>query len=231
MHVLSFQERNIAVYLSVFFVVLFMAALVHQAPAFAGSVTGHLFGITGGAFMLMALAYPFRKRILNKRGVENPLTRHILYGLGGPSLGIIHSAHTFGSLIGILLLAATFAVVLSGITGFFLYRKVSRTLHIQKKDRDILKKRLKEEREGARACLLLLEKLGDAEEEELERRCHETMDLAHSVAEMEYTVSVFSKMKNLFSFWYRVHYVLALALFSFLTVHIATIVYYGIRWL
>ena len=236
---MTFQERNIAAYLSLFFVALFLTVFIHQSPTFAGSLTGHVVGIGGAALMFMALAYPVRKRILGKRGKENPLTRHILYGLLGSSLAVLHSAYKFGSAVGLILLLATFLLVFSGIVGFFLFRKVSRTLKDQKGDLDVLKNRLEAQRQDVRACAprLDLEAFTESDipngdgETGLERRCREAMDLAHSVVELEYTVAVFSRVKRLFSMWTRVHYVLALFLFSILVVHILHVLYYGLRWL
>jgi len=235
----TFQERNITAYLSLFFVALFLTVFIHQSATFAGSLPGHLVGIGGAFLMFMALAYPFRKRILGKRGKENPLTRHILYGLLGSSLGLIHSAHKFGSAIGLILLVATFLLVFSGIVGFFLYRKVSRTVKDQRGDLNVLRRRFEAQKEDVKTCAMRadLEPItplnipdGDSETE-LERRCQEAMDFAHSIVELEYTVALFSRLKSLFAMWTRIHYFLALCLFSILIVHIVNVLYYGIRWL
>jgi len=237
----TFQERKIAALLSLFFVALFLTVFFHQSATFAGSMPGHLLGIGGAVLMFMALAYPFRKRILGKRGRENPLTRHILYGLMGSSLAVIHSAHKFGSIIGLLLLATAFIVVFSGIVGFFLFRKVSRAVKDQKSDLDVLKKHLEARKQDVKACAMPLgvEPGTNAESfetslndgTELEQRCGEVLDLAYSVVEIEYTLGVFSRLKALFSMWTRVHYLLALFLFSILIVHVLNVFYYGIRWI
>lgn len=236
---MTFQERNIAAYLSLFFVALFLTVFVHQSATFAGSLAGHLVGIGGAVLMFMALAYPVRKRVLGKKGKENPLTRHILYGLLGSSLALIHSAHKFGSAVGLILLVATFVLVFSGIVGFFLFRKVSRTVKDQRADLDALRRRFEAQKQDVKACAVRLDlepvaalNLPDEESDtELERRCRDAVDLAHSIVELEYTVAVFSRVKRLFSLWTRVHYLLALFLFSILIVHILDVLYYGIRWL
>jgi len=236
----TFQERNVAAYLSLFFLALFVMVFVHQSPTFAGSLPGHLLGICGALVMFMALAYPFRKRILKKRGRENPITRHILYGLTGSCLAIIHSAHKFGSAVGLILLVATFLVVVSGIVGFFLFRKVSKTVKDQSGDLDLLRKRFEGQKEDVKACAprlpsgsksMPLQASGNENEEEMEQKCQEVMDLAYSIVDLDYTLSVFSKLKTLFSMWTRVHYFLALCLFSILIVHVLKVFYYGIRWL
>ena len=236
---MTFQERNIAAYLSLFFVALFLTVFIHQSATFAGSLTGHLVGIGGAFLMFMALAYPVRKRLLGRKGKENPLTRHILYGLLGSSLALVHSAHKFGSAVGLILLVATFVLVFSGIVGFFLFRKISRTLKDQKDDLDVLRNRLEAQKQDVKACAVHLDlepatalNLQDEEgETELERRCRDAMDLAHSIVELDYTVAVFTRVKRLFSLWTRIHYFLALCLFSILIVHILDVLYYGIRWL
>jgi len=203
----TFQERKTAAFLAVFFVALFLTAFVHQSATFAGSLPGHLLGTGGTILIFMALAYPFRKRILGKRGRENPLTRHILYGL----------------------------------LGFFLFRKVSRAVKDQRGDLDLLKKHFEDRKQDVNACAIPLGVDSDTRTEsfetprndgmELERRCGEVLDLAYSVVEIEYTLSIFSKLRALFSLWTRVHYLLSLCLFSFLIVHVLNVFYYAIRWL
>jgi len=238
----TFQEKNIAAYLAFFFLALLLTVFIHQSATFAGSLPGHLVGIVGAVLMFMALAYPVRKRVLGKRGKENPLTRHILYGLAGSCLALIHSAHQFGSVIGLVLLITVLVVVFSGIVGFFLFRRISRTIKEQRGDLEVLKRRFEAQKEDAKACLLRLDMPSHAEmksplisngEEETdpEERCREAMNVAYSIAELEYTLRVFSRLKALFSVWTRVHYFLAFFLFSILIVHVLNVLYYGIRWL
>jgi hypothetical protein len=238
----TFQERNIAAYLALFFAALFVTIFVHQSATFAGTLPGHLMGIAGAVLMFMALAYPFRKRILGKKGRDNPLTRHILYGLLGSSLAIIHSGHKFGSAIGVIFLVTTFVVVFSGIVGFFLFRKVSRTLNGQIGDLDVLRRRFKAQREDLKACAARRSVKSDRKTgspaissgdngTEPEQRCSEVIDLAYSVVDLENTVAVFSRLKSLFSMWTHVHYFLALFLFSILIAHVLNVFYYGIRWI
>lgn len=136
------QERNINAYLAVFFAVLVMGFLVHQDPAFAGSALGHFLGIIGTVLILMTLIYPFRKRVLKKKGKQNPLNSHITYGLLGPSLVVIHSGHKLESLVGILIFLSMVLVVLSGIVGRFLFKKVNRSFKEQKQDHKLLKDRI-----------------------------------------------------------------------------------------
>ena len=120
-------EKNINGLLAVFFVVLTAGFAFHHSETFAGSLPGHVIGMAGTAMMFLTLVYPFKKRVLGKRGRQNPLSRHILFGLLGPSLVVIHSAHRVESPIAMLTFFSMLIVVLSGITGRFLFRIASTT--------------------------------------------------------------------------------------------------------
>jgi len=237
------SNKNINGLLAIFFIILAMSFAFHESPTFSGSLAGHLFGIVGTALMFLTLVYPFKKRILGKRGRQNPLSTHIFYGLTGPSLVVIHSAHKFDSLIGLSTFLAMLIVVLSGITGRFLFRRVNRTLKDQQHELEVLKDVFQRRRKEALTCELFfdLEYVGKEDtadtsgimEEEDRRadRCEQLVDIAHSISELEYSTTVFDSMKSMFSKWMRVHHVLTLFLFSFVILHILTMLYYGLRWL
>lgn len=239
------NEKNITALLAGFFVILSLGFLVHQSPTFAGSLVGHLIGIMGTVVMIMALIYPFRKRILKKRGKENPLNSHIHYGLIGPSLVVFHSAHKFSSLIGLLCLLLLLLVVLSGIVGKILFRKVNRTLKEQEADLQFLKTAFVQQKTEAEKCKQFLEweAAGEAGGElepvesagfsagEGQQACEVILNMAQSIAEMEHSVLIFSKTKKLFTHWTGIHYTLTFFLFAMVVVHILTNFYYGIRWI
>jgi ABC-type multidrug transport system fused ATPase/permease subunit len=229
-------EKNINALLAVFFVVLTAGFLFHRSATFAGSPAGHLIGIAGAVLMFMTLIYPFKKRVLGRKGRKNPLGSHILYGLAGPSLVVIHSAHKLDSLIGLLTFLAMLIVVLSGIVGRYLFRSVNRTLKEQKKELETLKIAFQERREEITACQALFhpdraEEETDAIEEEQRDRCARLYELARSISELEYATSFFDSTKSMFSKWMKVHHVLTLLLFFFVFLHILTVLYYGLRWL
>ncbi|MGM0423946.1 MAG: hypothetical protein ACQEQX_03370 [Thermodesulfobacteriota bacterium] len=235
-------ERNIQALMAGFFVFLVLSMAYHRDPTFAGSALGHGFGIAGTVFILLTLIYPFRKRVLKKKGRQNPLNTHITYGLLGPTLVLIHSAHKYDSLIGTLLFLALLIVVLSGIIGRFLYGKVNRSLRKQKKDLELLKTRFEEQKKGVLALCatragdsnakeaMHAEASGDSEAESMEQ-CQRLWEEARSIAEMEYTVTFFDRLKHVFSWWTQAHYVLSAFLFVLIIVHVLTMLYYGIRWL
>jgi hypothetical protein len=232
-------EKNINGFLAIFFGILAASFVFHQSETFAGSLPGHLIGISGAGIMFLTLVYPFKKRVLGQRGRQNPLSRHIFYGLAGPSLVIIHSAHKLESAIGMLTFVTMVIVVLSGIAGRFLFRRVSRTLKQQERELAMLKDEFRKRRGDAAACGIYfgLENPEDDQSEnemqnQLQReRCEQLLKFAQSISELEYTIAVFDSTKGLFSTWMKVHHLLTLFLFSFVIVHILTVVYYGLRWL
>jgi len=233
------KERSVNTYLALFFVILLTGILFHQDRAFPGSALGHSLGILGSIFMLMALIYPFRKRILKKKGRQNPLGRHISYGLIGASLVVIHSAHVVSSLIGILIFLSVVLVILSGSTGYFFFKKVNRSLNEQKRDYDLLKQHIKKQRQKLMAACRIddssdISSLRPrvltspwAEKDDCERWLEELQILA----EKEYSIRFFDRLKIVFSTWHNIHFVFAVLLFALLVVHVLTTIYYGLRWL
>lgn len=238
------QERNINAYLAVFFAVLVMGFLVHQDPAFAGSALGHFLGIIGTVLILMTLIYPFRKRVLKKKGKKNPLNSHITYGLVGPSLVIIHSGHKLDSLIGILIFLSLVLVVLSGIVGRFLFKKVNRSLKEQKQDHKLLKERIEGRKQDLFAACRADYSNGEAIGESVGREpsafsappdlvdeCSHWLDEVRAFAEKEYNMRFFDRLKTIFTKWIKAHYAISGFLFALLVVHVITTLYYGLRWL
>jgi hypothetical protein len=95
----------------------------------AGSLVGHLIGVAG--FMLMLLTetlYSLRKRAMRRpRGsMRTWLRAHIVMGIVGPYLVLLHAAWTFRGLAGALSLM-TALVVVSGFIGRYIYTAVPRT--------------------------------------------------------------------------------------------------------
>ena len=233
------NERSINAYLAFFFVLLMTGFLFHQDRAFPGSFPGHSLGILGSIFMLMTLVYSFRKRILKIRGRQNPLSRHINYGLIGSSLVVIHSAHEVSSLVGILIFLSVVLVVLSGIAGYFFFKKVNRSLKEQKRDYDLLKTHIKNRRQELMAACEI-DDPGDivslrpriltspwSEKDD----CDRWLEELHVLAEKEYSIRFFDRLKIVFSRWFNIHYAFSIILFALLVVHVLTTIYYGLRWL
>ncbi|MCB2187616.1 MAG: hypothetical protein KQJ78_14435 [Deltaproteobacteria bacterium] len=201
---------------------------------FSGSLAGHAVGILGSILMALTLVYPFRKRVLKKNGKSNPLGPHLIYGLAGPSLVLLHAGGQTASLIGILVYLSLLLVVFSGIVGRYLFKKVSRTVRERERDLEQLRGLLQAKR--AAVSQADLENYLDAgllplEENRASHLGRELLSLVHSIAESEHALAVFSRTKVLFTRWSLVHRYLTALLFALLLVHVLVTVYYGLRWL
>ena len=108
----------------------------------AESGLGYWLGICGAVIMLILLAYPFRKRLrtLQRFGrVANWFRLHMILGIIGPTLVILHTNFNLGSLNSRLALLTMLIVVTSGIIGRYLYSKVHKGLYGQHAElRDIM---------------------------------------------------------------------------------------------
>ena len=93
----------------------------------AGSNLGYWIGVAGGVAMLLLFLYPLRKRWRVLREVGSTrfwFAFHMMLGIAGPLLIIVHSTLTFGSLNAIVAFSAMALVAGSGIVGRFLYSRI-----------------------------------------------------------------------------------------------------------
>lgn len=98
----------------------------------AGDDLGYWLGVAGGLMMLALFAYPLRKhvRLLHGLGkVKWWLVAHMVLGIGGPLLILVHSTFHIGSLNAGVALWSMVIVALSGVVGRFIYMRVNRGLH------------------------------------------------------------------------------------------------------
>lgn len=88
---------------------------------------GYWLGIVGATLMLLLLVYPLRKRLraLSALGsVRFWFRTHMIFGILGPVLVLLHSNFNLGSLNGQIALYCTLVVATSGILGRYLYGKI-----------------------------------------------------------------------------------------------------------
>jgi len=110
------------------FIYLIAVALGGSIPA-ARDFFGHSLGVIGLLLMVMTeTLYSLRKRRLNARWgrMASWLNFHIITGLVGPFLALLHTSWKFNGLAGILMLL-TVLVVLSGFIGRYIYTAVPRS--------------------------------------------------------------------------------------------------------
>lgn len=92
---------------------------------------GYWLGISGSVMMLLLLIYPLRKRMRSLRmigAIPGWFRIHMLFGVLGPSLVILHSNFSLGSLNSRVALFSMLVVAGSGYVGRFLYKRIHRGL-------------------------------------------------------------------------------------------------------
>ena len=110
----------------------------------AGDDIGYWLGVAGGTMMLMLLSYPLRKyvRALHRLGkVKWWFLAHMLLGVGGPTLILLHSTWRIGSLNAAVAMYSMLLVAGSGVIGRFIYLRVHRSLSGEKASLEQLRAR------------------------------------------------------------------------------------------
>lgn len=105
--------------------------VVQWAGLQATSELGYWLGIAGGSAMLLLFAYPLRKRlrVMQQLGSAKPwFVVHMVLGVAGPVLILLHSGFRIGSLNAGVALWSMLIVAGSGVVGRFLYLLTHRGL-------------------------------------------------------------------------------------------------------
>jgi len=112
------------------------AALVARSGYFtAGSTLGYWLGVAGGVAMLLLFLYPVRKhwRSAARWGRARWwFALHMVLGIAGPLLIVLHSTLRFGSLNATVAFASMTLVAVSGIVGRYLYSRIHHGLYGQR---------------------------------------------------------------------------------------------------
>ncbi len=132
------------VYFSIGLVVGLTWWVTQQGWFKAGDDVGYWLGVVGGTMMLLLLSYPLRKyvRALHRLGkVKWWFLAHMLLGVGGPTLILLHSTYHIGSLNAAVAMYSMLVVAGSGVIGRFIYLRVHRSLSGEKASLEQLRAR------------------------------------------------------------------------------------------
>ena len=100
-----------------------------------GDRVGYWIGLAGTLLMVLLFSYPLRKyfRFARHWGPAKWwLLAHMVLGVGGPFLILVHSSFRIGSLNAGVALYSMLVVAASGVIGRFIYARVNRGLHGEK---------------------------------------------------------------------------------------------------
>ena len=114
-------------------VLVIATALVARARPFApGSDTGYWIGVGGGIAMLLLFLYPLRKHLAFARNwgrLRIWFAVHMVLGIVGPLLIVLHSTLRLGSLNATVAFASMMLVASSGVVGRYLYVRIHHGLY------------------------------------------------------------------------------------------------------
>ena len=250
------RERAVVTGLVVLLLLLWLGFAVHRSPRFPGSLPGTVLAISGAALMVLpSLAYVGVKRIavLKRRiAVQMPLRRllewHVYGGIGGSVLAILHTGHRFESTLGIALTAVMLLTIFSGYIGRHFLGQVS--LELREKQALLgqlvaayngIARTLAEQPPRVAPVAASLGRwsrlrrrfsvgFGDADQDAMTLG-YRAIQLAGSIADLEYAIKTHESLKRRFAAWLTVHIVASVAFYGLLALHIWAFVYFGLRWL
>lgn len=122
----------------------------------SGDDTGYWIGVTGAVMMLLLLIYPLRKylRFAQRWGnIRVWFWLHVVLGILGPLLILLHSNFRTGSLNAAVALYSMIVVAGSGLAGRFIFQRINRTLQGEQTDLQTLQRNAGLDREDARSRL------------------------------------------------------------------------------
>jgi hypothetical protein len=122
---------DVLVYLAIAATVAGMWKLSRMGLFEAGDDVGYWIGVAGAVMMLLLFTYPLRKHFSFARNwgrVKWWFLVHMILGIGGPALILLHSTFRVGSLNAAVALYSMLAVAGSGVIGRFIYARVNRGL-------------------------------------------------------------------------------------------------------
>ena len=147
---------DVVVYLAIIAVVLGAWQVSTMGFFKAGDRLGYWIGVAGGVMMLLLFSYPLRKHFHFARNwgrVKWWLVAHMVLGVLGPFLILVHSTFRIESQNAAVAFYSMLVVATSGVIGRFIYARVNRGLHGEKMDLKELQIRAGLEEDDARSRL------------------------------------------------------------------------------
>jgi hypothetical protein len=233
---MSRPERFIVGGLLMILLFLVPAFVLHSAPRFAGTLSAFALGTAAATLMVSLLIYPVAKYAtapgsLVRRFIplRSLLAFHVYAGVIGAFLGILHTGHHYQSPLGIALVISMLVVVVTGFVGrYYLPDTISELRDQQSRlaalrsayDRTAiaLAARHTSENAGSSAASSAFADVS-------------ALRLVDGIADLEYAVGSQEAVKRIFTPWIVLHIVAAIAMYFLLTLHVATEIYFGLRWL
>ena len=248
------QERNIIGALVFLMIVLWGGFIWHSAPSFPGSFGGSMVGIVAALFMFFPFFYMIIKRnkslkkwVKERVSMSTLLLLHIYAGVVGPILGLLHSAHRFDSLLGILLILLMMIVAISGFIGRYILSLISSKLRDKKAMKVELQDCLAHAKielyvnrnseqisaiaQTQRTFLLAIPFPSFWNGRAMTSSESNVLKLIDALSDVEYSINIHDTAKLWFKRWLKFHIAISMLLYVLLIFHISAEIYFGLRWL
>jgi hypothetical protein len=205
-----------------------------QAGTFprASSLVGHGIGILGFILMLMtATLYSIRKMSSDARwgSMAGWLRFHMVAGLVGPYLVLLHTSMRFHGVAGVAMLM-TIVVVISGLVGRYIYTAVPRTVATSEPAMSAVDRRI----EGSEVSSMAAADSASGAAVALDmppmasNRPAESPAVSAERRSLDQRLAGLVARRGALATWRAVHVPLVLALFVIVLVHMAGALYYAL---
>lgn len=212
------------------------AFLLHPDSRFAGSLAGFLLGAGAAALMLLLLVYPVTKystslKALVMRCVSLPtlLAFHAYAGIVAAFLALLHTGHRLQSPLGIALLTSMLIVVVTGLVGRYCLPQTAMELRQQQSHLATLRSAY--ERAAAAMSSADRDQQDGTGMRALALQDAPLLQLVDGISDLESAIGSNEAVKAIFMPWIGLHVLATIVMYALLAVHVATEVYYGMRWL
>ncbi|RTE92477.1 iron reductase [Bradyrhizobium sp. LVM 105] len=230
------RERLIADAVLAALLLLVPAFLLHSNSRFAGSLAGFVLGASAAALMILLLAYPLIKHSTRLKGLVTRcvsmsalLAFHAYAGIVAAFLALLHTGHKLQSPLGIVLLTSMLIVVITGFVGRYYLPQTAMELRQQQSHLATLRSAYehtaaamsspdRDQRDGPGMHARVLQDVP-------------LLQLVDGISDVEAAIGSREAVKKVFMQWIGLHVVAAIVMYALLVVHVASEVYYGLRWL
>ena len=234
---------------------IWFGGMIAPSHHFAGTALGGALAVIGSLLFMSPLLYVAVKRIPTLKAwvshhipMRKILVWHIYAGYLGMILVLLHTGHKFNSVLAASLLGTALLVVLSGIVGRYLQKQIGDDVRSKRK----VLNQLYDEYDGVtalqtnsadnaaftfgrykrlRALLVADGAPQDTGPNSIGAYAiARIVNLVGSISDIESSIASRESLKQWFTWWYRVHFVLAIVMYSFLILHIWSSIHFGLRW-
>ncbi|MBL4698220.1 MAG: hypothetical protein JKX70_05235 [Phycisphaerales bacterium] len=234
--------------------VVWLGFPIHASHRFAGSFGGGVLAVSGSALLLVPFLYSIVKRNKRVKGIvtsrvsmKTALDWHVYAGILGPILVLLHTGHNYRSPLAITLTTLMLVVVLSGFVGRFLNAKISRSIKVKKMMLAELNSAYQEATDelhqypdaashvkpfsiGIVRMLFRVMAKPDSSGPDLASKVAHTIEIAESIADVEYAISTHETFKRAFKVWLRWHIIISMGFYVLLALHVWSGIHFGLRW-